>query len=335
MILVTGGAGYIGSHVALELLRNGNDVVILDNLYTGHKETVQALKEIKEMEQLTAQLEFVKGETGDFNLFCDLAVTFDIESVVHLAAFSQVGESMRNPGKYYENNVGRAITILEAMAKCNIKEIVFSSTAAVYGEPAEIPIIETSPAAPTNVYGSSKVMVEDMLKWYDRIYNIKHVVLRYFNAAGADHTGMIGEWHRPETHLIPLVLQTILGKRDKLTIFGDDYPTADGTCIRDYIHVTDLAQAHILALEALKRGMESTVYNLGNGSGYSVKEVIDTAAEVTGTRVEYEVGGRRKGDPAVLVASSEKISRELGWNPQYSNLSDIISSAWKWHGNQG
>lgn len=331
MILVTGGAGYIGSHVALELLLAGYDVLILDNLSTGHREAVEQIEMIKDGCEQVGELTFVEGDTGDKNKLTKILQDHPIEAVIHLAAFSQVGESMQNPGKYFENNVARAINILECMAACQVKYLVFSSTAAVYGEPREIPIDEDHPTRPTNVYGASKLMVEEILRWYDRVYGIKHVALRYFNAAGADRSGLIGERHVPETHLIPLVIQKVLGQNPGLKVFGDDYPTPDGTCIRDYIHVTDLARAHLLAVEGLCKGMDSRIYNLGNGSGYTVKQVIDTVAQVTGQKIDYEIGPRRAGDPAVLVASSDRIRAELGWKPVFPELDDIVASAWKWH----
>jgi UDP-glucose 4-epimerase len=331
MIMVTGGAGYIGSHVAKELLASGQDVLILDNLSTGHRETVDALLCFAEQSAGCGSLEFVYGDTGDHDLLCSLMGSRRISALVHLAAFSQVGESMQKPGKYFENNVARAINILDCMAECGVKYLVFSSTAAVYGEPVEVPITESCPTEPTNVYGASKRMVEELLRWYERAYGIRHVALRYFNAAGADESGIIGEWHEPETHLIPIILQKVQGQRKVLTVYGDDYPTSDGTCVRDYIHVSDLAQAHILALHALEDGLESTVYNLGNGSGYSVREVIAELADVVGEDVPYELGARRAGDPAVLVASAAKISAELGWVPRYPGLREIVATAWKWH----
>jgi len=331
VILVTGGAGYIGSHVAKELLFSGHDVVILDNLSTGHRETVETLKEMAQGRKGAGELEFVLGDTGDKGLLAALLREKAVSSVVHLAAFSLVGESMQKPGKYFDNNTSRVVNILECMVECGVRNMVFSSTAAVYGEPVEVPITEDHPVKPTNVYGASKVMVEEILRWYDSIHGIRYVSLRYFNAAGADESGLIGEWHEPETHLVPIVMQKVLGQRGELAVFGDDYPTPDGTCIRDYIHVTDLARAHILALEALEGGMGSKVYNLGNGSGYSVREVINTAAEVVGQEIVYDIGGRRAGDPAVLVASSDKIRKELGWKPGYPELKDIVRSAWKWH----
>lgn len=331
MILVTGGAGYIGSHVAKELVCGGQDVVILDNFSTGHRETVDWIRDAAAGTDKAGRLELAVGDTGDREKVIKVLRDYAVEAVVHLAAFSQVGESMLDPGRYFDNNVSRAVNLLECMRTCGVKRIVFSSTAAVYGEPVEVPITETHPWQPTNVYGESKLMVEKILQWYDRIHGVKYAALRYFNAAGADASGRFGEWHEPETHLIPIVMQKVLGQREALTVYGEDYPTADGTCVRDYIHVTDLAQAHILALQALSRGMDSRVYNLGNGSGYSVKEVIRTVAEAVGEPIPYTVGERRPGDPAVLVASSDKIRAELGWQPVYPDLKSIVASAWKWH----
>jgi UDP-glucose 4-epimerase len=330
-ILVTGGAGYIGSHVVKELLTSGNDILVLDNFSTGHREALDILQGLPEVTQGKRKLKATYGDTGDRTVLAGLLQEESISAIIHLAAFSQVGESMQNPGKYFNNNVARAINILECMALTGVKHIVFSSTAAVYGEPLEIPIPETHPTAPTNVYGASKQMVEDLLKWYGRIYGIKYISLRYFNAAGADASGLIGEHHEPETHLIPIVMQRILGQRDELFVYGNDYPTDDGTCVRDYVHVTDLAQAHKLALTALTDGSDSRTYNLGNGNGYSVKEIIDTVADVVGTTIPYKIGERRLGDPAILVASADKIKSELGWKPDYSSLQDIISTAWEWH----
>lgn len=331
MIMVTGGAGYIGSHVVKELLFSGRDAVVLDNLSTGHRETVQAVQKLAAGAEGTGKLHFVKGDTGDLELIRSIVLDYDVDAVIHLAAFSQVSESMKDPGRYFDNNTSRMIMILERMAECNVKKIVFSSTAAVYGEPDLLPITEAHPLQPANVYGTSKLMVEQMLYWYDQIYGIKFAALRYFNAAGADASGQIGEWHQPETHLIPLVIQKVLGEKKDLTVFGEDYPTPDGTCIRDYIHVSDLARAHILALDALEDSGQSRIYNLGNGKGFSVKEVIDTVASITGQKVDYEIGPRRPGDPAVLVSSSQKIQEELGWKPEYPALEDMVASAWKWH----
>ncbi|PUU89385.1 MAG: UDP-glucose 4-epimerase [Halanaerobium sp.] len=321
-ILVTGGAGYIGSHVLKALLKEGHQVVTFDNLQKGHKKAVTGGK-------------FVKGDLADKELLNQVMEKNQIEGVIHLAADSLVGESMENPGKYYRNNFANGINLLEAMVKNGVKNIVFSSTAAVYGEPDQIPIKEDNQTEPTSTYGESKLFFEKALKRYDDIYDLKYVSLRYFNAAGADPEGEIGEAHDPETHLIPIVLQTALGIRDKIYIFGDDYPTRDGSCIRDYIHVNDLAAAHVLAVEALADGKESSIYNLGNGEGYSVKEVINTVKEVTGRDFEVEVSERRAGDPAVLIASSDKIQKELNWQPQYPELEKIISTAWKWHKSGG
>lgn len=317
-ILVTGGAGYIGSHIGKKLAEAGYNVIVLDNLSKGHREAVLRGK-------------LIVGDLADMDLLDRIMKEEEIEGVIHLAADSLVGESMEKPGKYYRNNVANGLNLLEAMVNNGVKYIVFSSTAAVYGEPEEIPITEEHPTNPENTYGESKLFFEKMLKRYDEIHGLKYVSLRYFNAAGADLSGQIGEAHDPETHLIPIVLQKALGIRDKLYIFGDDYPTKDGTCIRDYIHVEDLADAHILAVEALVKGMESRVYNLGNGEGYSVKEVIEVAEEVVGKEIDAEIAERRPGDPAVLVASSDKIKRELGWKPLYPDLRTIIESAWRWH----
>lgn len=317
-ILVTGGAGYIGSHVAKNLTTAGHRVIIFDNLIKGHREAVLSAR-------------FVEGDLADRELLDRVMQDEQIEAVIHLAAHSLVGESMEKPGKYYENNVSNGLNLLEAMINNDVRNIVFSSTAAVYGEPEEVPITETHPTNPGNTYGESKLFFEKMLKRYDQIHDLKYVSLRYFNAAGADASGKIGEAHDPETHLIPIVLQKALGLRDKLYIFGDDYTTKDGTCMRDYIHVEDLAAAHILAEDGLAEGMDSRIYNLGNGEGYSVKEVIDTASEVVGEEIKAEIGDRRTGDPAVLVASSAKIIKELGWEPKYPELKTIIETAWNWH----
>jgi UDP-glucose 4-epimerase len=321
-ILVTGGAGYIGSHVLKALLKEGHQVVTFDNLQKGHREAV------------TGGI-FIEGDLADQKLLNQVMQENEIEGVIHLAADSLVGESMENPAKYYRNNFANGINLLEAMVENNVKNIVFSSTAAVYGEPDQIPIKEDNQTEPTNTYGESKLFFEKALKRYDDIHGLKFVSLRYFNAAGADPEGEIGEAHDPETHLIPIVLQTALGIRDKIYIFGDDYPTRDGSCIRDYIHVNDLAAAHVLAVEALAQGKESSIYNLGNGEGYSVKEVIDTVKEVTGRDFKVEVSERRAGDPAVLIASSDKIQKELNWQPQHPELEKIISNAWNWHKSGG
>lgn len=321
-ILVTGGAGYIGSQVVKSLIKAGHQVLTFDNLQKGHKKAVTGG-------------EFIEGDLADFELLKKVMQEKQIEGVIHLAADSLVGESMSDPGKYYQNNFANGIKLLEAMAAADVKNLVFSSTAAVYGEPAEIPIKEDHKTEPTNTYGETKLFFEKALKRYDDIYGIKFISLRYFNAAGADPAGEIGEAHNPETHLIPIVLETALGIRDKIYIFGDDYPTPDGSCIRDYIHVSDLAAAHLLALEALFAGKESSIYNLGNGQGYSVKEVIETVKEVTMRDFEVEITARRAGDPAVLIASSDKIQQELNWQPQYPELEKIISTAWNWHKSGG
>lgn len=316
MILVTGGAGYIGSHTVRRLKRKGYDVVVYDNLSKGHRWAVK-------------DTELVVGDILDYAKVCEVIKKYGIDSVIHFAAFSLVGESMQDPQMYYVNNVSGTISLLRAMINCGVKKIVFSSTAAVYGEPKEVPIREDSPLNPTNVYGRTKLMIESMLKDCEMAYGLKHVILRYFNAAGADDKGDIGEDHSPETHLIPLVLKAAKGEREDIKIFGTDYNTPDGTCIRDYIHVNDLADAHILALESLKEG-RSDIYNLGNGNGFSVKEVIEMAEKVTGKSIKKTEDDRRAGDPAVLIASSEKIKRELGWRPVYTDLEAIIQTAWNW-----
>ncbi len=312
VILVTGGAGYIGSHVVKELLKKGYKVVVLDNLQKGHKKAV-----------LTPYFENV--DLKEKNLLKGVFEKYEIDAIMHFAALSTVGESMREPFKYYENNILGGLNLLELMKDHNIKYFIFSSTAAVYGEPQVIPIPEDHPKNPTNVYGSSKLMFEEILNWYDRIYGIKYVSLRYFNAAGADPEGELGEDHRPETHLIPIVLKTALGQREYVEIYGTDYPTPDGTCIRDYIHVVDLAEAHILALEALFDGMSSEIFNLGNERGYSVREVISIAEKVVGQKIPVKEGQRRPGDPAVLIASSNKIKKNLKWKPNCLELDEKTS----------
>jgi len=318
-ILVCGGAGYIGSHTVQALIEKGNEVIVFDNLQKGHKEAVP---------------EKVKLYIGDLRSKEDLRTLFsseNIEAVVDFAADSLVGESVANPLKYYNNNVGGTITLLETMIDYNVKYIVFSSTAATYGEPESIPILESDRTLPKNPYGETKLAVERLLHWADEAYGLKYTALRYFNAAGAHISGRIGEDHCPETHLIPLILQVPLGKRDNISIFGTDYPTADGTCVRDYIHVTDLSDAHILALQRLMSGGGSKIYNLGNGKGFSVKEVIEVARKVTGHRIKASEEARRSGDPAVLIASSEKAMNELSWKPQFNDLETIIGTAWNWH----
>jgi UDP-glucose 4-epimerase len=315
--MVTGGAGYIGSVVTEELLRGGDEVVVYDSLYKGHREAV--------VEGAT----FVKGDLLDTPLLRDTLAQHKVEAVVHMAADSLVGESVKVPARYYRNNVLGGLSLLDAMNEAGVKYLVFSSTAAVYGEPAKQPIEETDPTQPTNPYGETKLAFEKALRWYDGAHGLRYVSLRYFNAAGA--TDRCGERHDPETHLIPLVLQAAAGLRSEITVFGDDYPTPDGTCVRDYIHVVDLAQAHVRALHALAQGHPSSIYNLGcGGEGYSVKQVIDTARRITGREIPVKKGPRRAGDPAVLIASSARITRELGWRPTQQKLDAIIESAWRW-----
>lgn len=320
-ILVTGGAGYIGSHTALELIRAGYDVVIADSLVTGH------------LNAIPKGARFYRGDIRDIDFLNGLFQSESIDAVIHFAAFSLVGESVSNPLKYYENNIYGTKVLLEAMVANGVKRIVFSSTAATYGEPENIPILETDRTCPTNPYGETKLAMEKMFKWTAQAHGMSYVSLRYFNACGADQCGHIGEAHNPESHLIPLILQVPNGKREAISIYGTDYDTPDGTCIRDYIHVTDLASAHILAVEYLLRGGESDIFNLGNGVGYSVREVIETARAVTGHPIPAVEVERRAGDPARLVASSEKARRVLGWRPTHDSLEEIISSAWNWHKN--
>jgi UDP-glucose 4-epimerase len=314
-ILVTGGAGYIGSVVTEELIRDGHEVVVYDSLYKGHREAVDPQAKLVEAD-------LMNGETLRRSL-----TEHHIEAVIHLAADSLVGESVNLPAKYYRNNVIAGLALLDAMNDAGVRRLVFSSTAATYGEPEKQPIEETDPTVPTNPYGESKLAFEHALRWYDGAYSLRYASLRYFNAAGASER--CGEMHDPETHLIPIVLQVAAGRRPHVEIYGDDYPTRDGTCVRDYIHVIDLARAHILALGALGEG--SRIYNLGcGGEGYTVREVIETAREVTGRDIPVRVAARRPGDPALLVASSEKIRRELGWKPAMQDLRVIIESAWSW-----
>ncbi|MGA6926276.1 MAG: UDP-glucose 4-epimerase GalE [Desulfosarcina sp.] len=317
-ILVVGGAGYIGSHMVRELLRQHYEVVVLDNLSTGSRRLVQ-------------RGQFVQGSLGEADLLEELFGRHAFEAVMHFAAFSQVGESVDQPLKYYRNNVAETIALLEAMRMHDVKRFVFSSTAAVYGEPKAIPITEEHPCRPTNPYGHTKLAVERMLADCDAAYGLKSIALRYFNAAGADESGEIGERHDPETHLIPILLKAAVGRIDQIRLFGSDYATDDGTCIRDYVHVTDLAQAHLLALDALMSGARSAVYNLGSSHGYSVRQVIDCAEKVTGKKLPVVEAPRRPGDPAVLIASSEKIKNALGWVPAYDHLEKIMQTAWKWH----
>jgi UDP-glucose 4-epimerase len=320
-VLVTGGAGYIGSHTVKELLRSGYRVTVLDNLSRGHRAVVRVL----------AGAEFVWGDIADRELVVGLVRSRGIQAVLHFAALSLVGESVAEPSLYYHNNVVRSLSLLEAVREAGVPYFIFSSTAAVYGEPVNVPIEEDHPLVPTNPYGATKLSFEEALRWYGTAYGLKYIILRYFNAAGADPEGELGEDHQPETHLIPLVLQAALGLRPKVTIFGTDYPTPDGTCVRDYIHVTDLAAAHVLALRALEGGLPPGVYNLGNERGYSVREVVEVARRVTSRDFPVVEGDRRPGDPAVLVASSRRIREELGWRPRYGDLETILRTAWEWH----
>jgi UDP-glucose 4-epimerase len=320
-ILVTGGAGYIGSHAALLLKRAGYEVVILDNLVYGHQDIVNNV----------LKTTLVIGDTSDRAVLDQLFVTHPIAAVMHFAAYAYVGESVTDPGKYYQNNVVGTLTLLDAMRAAGVNKFVFSSTCATYGVPEKTPIPENHPQAPINPYGASKLMVERILADYSHAYDLRSVYFRYFNAAGADPEGLLGEDHQPETHLIPLVLQTALGLRDSVSIFGTDYPTADGTCVRDYIHVSDLADAHVLGLEYLLKGGETTVFNLGNGNGFSVKDVIETARQITGRDIKALECDRRPGDPPALIGSSDKARTILGWQPQYADLQAIITHAWQWH----
>lgn len=315
-VLVTGGAGYIGSVVVEQLLLDGHDAVVYDNLSKGHRESVPE------------EVPLVEGDLLDIDLLTATLKDQKIEAVVHMAASSLVGESVANPAKYYTNNVTGGLSLLESMHSAGVSKIVFSSTAAVYGEPAKQPIEESDPTLPSNPYGETKLTFEQALRRCDETYGIRYASLRYFNAAGANER--CGEVHHPETHLIPLVLQVALGQREHVEVYGNDYPTRDGTCIRDYVHVVDLAQAHVLALSSLDRG--SSIFNLGcGGDGYSVKEVIDVAREVTAKEIPLQLGARRPGDPAILIASSDKIKHDLGWKPRFQDLRKIIQSAWAWH----
>lgn len=321
-VLVTGGAGYIGSHAVKVLLQKGYDVVVVDNLETGHKEAVDE------------KAKLYIGDIADEKLMHKVFTENEIIGVIHFAAYSLVGESMTNPHKYYENNVSKTNHLLEAMVQHNVKNLVFSSTAATYGEPERVPILETDPQIPTNVYGQTKLSMEQMIAWYGKIHGLKHVALRYFNVAGAMEDGSIGEAHNPETHLIPIILQVANNKREKLNVFGDDYPTKDGTCIRDYIHVLDLCEAHVLALEYLINGNPSDNFNLGSGEGFSVLEMIEAARRVTGHSIPAEIAPRRAGDPAVLIANSDKARKVLGWNPTRENIEVMIRDAWCWEQNK-
>ncbi len=318
-ILVCGGAGYIGSHAVHALVEKGEQVVIVDNLQTGHRGA------------LNPAAKFYEGDIRDAALLDKIFTENKIEAVIHFAANSLVGESMEKPLLYFNNNVYGMQVLLEAMVRHGVDKIVFSSTAATYGEPKRVPIHEDDETCPTNTYGETKLTMEKMMKWVSRANGVRYVSLRYFNAAGALPDGSIGEDHKTETHLIPLILQVPTGRRDHITVFGDDYPTPDGTCLRDYIHVVDLADAHVLALEYLRKGGASDIFNLGNGQGFSVKEMIAAAEKATGRSIKVEIGARRAGDPAQLIASSEKARSVLGWKPQFTDVEQVIGTAWKWH----
>ena len=316
-ILVTGGAGYVGSHCVEELCEAGESVVVFDNLYYGHREAVPP------------RAIFVEGDLKDAGVVNRLFDEHAFDAVMHFASYTLVGESMDQPLLYLGDNVTNALILFRAMIKHQVNRFILSSTANLFERPERLPIDESERIVPGSPYGESKSIIERQLFWLDKVYGIRYAALRYFNASGASPTGQRGEDHRPEWHLIPIILQVALGQREKLIVNGNDYPTPDGTCVRDYIHVTDLAQAHILALQALDQG--SRTYNLGNGNGYSIMEVIKTAEEVTGKTIAYEFGPRRPGDPAVLVAGSEKIKRELGWRPRFGALRSIVATAWEWH----
>ena len=311
-VLVTGGAGYIGSVVVEELLADGHNVTVYDNLSKGHRASVGA------------GAEFIQGDLRERERLKAALRQPGIEAVIHMAADSLVGESTRQPAKYYENNVLAGLSLLDAMRESDVARLVFSSTAAVYGEPLKQPIEETDPTIPTNPYGETKLTFERAMQWFSKAYNLRYASLRYFNASGA--TKRCGEWHDPESHLIPIVLQVAAGLRPHLEVYGDDYPTRDGTCVRDYVHVVDLARAHVLALQT----SENATYNLGSGEGYTVAEVINCARRITGKSIPVRMGARREGDPAVLIASSEKIKNEMGWSPKHQELESIIESAWNW-----
>ncbi|WP_100489175.1 UDP-glucose 4-epimerase GalE [Sporolactobacillus pectinivorans] len=318
-ILVVGGAGYIGSHTVDRLIEKGYSVVVVDNLVTGHRTAVHP------------QATFYKGDIRDKKFLAGVFDKESIDTVIHFAAFSLVGESMEKPLKYFDNNIGGMITLLEVMKQFGVKRIVFSSTAATYGTPKKVPIQESDPQVPINPYGESKLVMEKMIHWADLAYGIHFVALRYFNVAGAKADGSIGEDHHPETHLIPVVLQVAVGKRPKLIMFGDDYNTPDGTNVRDYVHVVDLADAHILAAGYLKNGGQSDCFNLGSATGFSNNQILEAAREVTGREIRAEIGPRRPGDPDTLIAASDKAREILHWKPQYDNIHEIIRTAWTWH----
>lgn len=318
-VLVLGGAGYIGSHAVYQLIDRGEAVVVVDNLETGHRKAVHP------------DAIFYEGDIRNIDFLREVFQKQPIDAVVHFAANSLVGESMEKPLKYFDNNVYGTQVLLRVMVENDVKRIVFSSTAATYGEPKTIPITETMPTNPTNAYGETKLTMEKLMKWTEQAHGLKYVSLRYFNVAGARETGEIGEDHRPETHLVPIILQAALGQRPHITIFGEDYDTEDGTCVRDYVHVEDLIQAHLLALDYLKEGGKSDIFNLGSNQGFSIKEMIDTARSVTGKEIPAKSGIRRAGDPSVLIASSKKAKETLGWQPTRTLISKIMEDAWNWH----
>ena len=321
MILITGGAGYIGSHCTLDLIRAGYDCIVLDNLSEGHIEALQTNN-------------FCKADLANIDEIREVFKKYSVEAVIHFAASCYVGESATNPQKYYYNNVVNTLNLLQVMLENNVKKIVFSSTCATYGNPEYTPIDENHPQKPVNIYGKTKLIIENILQDYDRAYGLKYMALRYFNASGADNKAKIGESHDPETHLIPLALEAASGKRKLIKIFGDDYNTPDKTCIRDYIHVNDLSSAHRLALEKLIKGKESNFYNLGTGKGVSVKEIINISEKITNKKINSEIVNRREGDPPILFADNKKIKAEIGWEPKYTKIDDIISTAWHWEQNK-
>lgn len=318
-VLVLGGAGYIGSHAVYQLFDQGESVVVVDNLETGHRDAVHP------------KAAYYEGDIRNIDFLRSVFEKESFEAVIHFAAHSLVGESMEHPLKYFDNNVYGTQVLLQAMVEYDVKKIVFSSTAATYGEPESVPITETMPTNPTSTYGETKLTMEKLMKWTEQAYGVNYVSLRYFNVAGARETAEIGEDHRPETHLVPIILQTALGQRSHITIFGDDYDTPDGTCIRDYVHVEDLINAHLLALNYLSDGGKSNVFNLGSSQGFSVKNMIETARTVTGREIPAKIGERRAGDPSILIASSDKAKQVLGWNPTRTSVTKIIEDAWKWH----
>ncbi|WP_196591492.1 UDP-glucose 4-epimerase GalE [Pectinatus frisingensis] len=318
-ILVCGGAGYIGSHMVDKLLEENEIPIVIDNLRTGHRQAIPD------------KVKFYNGDIRDAVILDRIFTENDIDAVIHFAACSLVGESVEKPLLYFNNNIYGMQILLEAMVKHHIGKIVFSSSAATYGEPQRIPIKESDPTEPTNPYGESKRTMEKMMKWVNSAHGIRYISLRYFNVAGAAEDGHIGEAHTPESHLVPIILQVPLKKRAAITVYGSDYPTKDGTCIRDYVHVVDLADAHMKALNYLRQGNSSDIFNLGSGNGFSVKEMIDSAKKATGQDIKVIIGKRRAGDPARLVASSEKAERVLGWQPKYTSMEAIISTAWNWH----